>query len=42
MRKKSEKIKDQVVAEYNKKKKKKDPELDRNTINIRLPDKYLY
>ncbi len=42
MRKKFEKIKDQVVAEYNKKKKKKDPELDRNTIRVRLQDKYLY
>jgi len=30
------------VADYEKTKKKKDPELDRNNIKVRLPDEYLY
>jgi adenylate kinase len=41
IRKKTEEIKDQVVADYDKTKKKKDPELDRNTIKVRLPDDIL-
>jgi adenylate kinase family enzyme len=41
IRKKTEEIKDQVVADYDKTKKKKDPELDRNTIKVRLPDETL-
>lgn len=42
IRKKTEEIKDQIVADYDKAKKKKDPELDRNTIKVRLPDDFLY
>lgn len=42
IRKKAEEIKDQTVEEYNKTKKKKDPELDRNNIKVRLPDEMLY
>ena len=42
IRKKSEEIKDQTVADYEKTKKKKDPELDRSTIKVRLPDEILY
>ena len=42
IRKKSEELKDQVVADYEKTKKKKDPELDRATIKVRLPDEYLH
>jgi adenylate kinase len=42
IRKKAEEIKDQIVADYDKTKKKKDPELDRNTIKVRLPDEILY
>ncbi len=42
IRKKAEEIKDQTVADYDKTKKKKDPELDRNTIKVRLPDEILY
>lgn len=38
IRKKAEEIKDQIVADYDKTKKKKDPELDRATIKVRLPD----
>jgi adenylate kinase family enzyme len=30
------------VEDYNKTKKKKDPELDRNQIKVRLPDEILY
>jgi len=35
---KAEEIKDQTIEQYNKTKKKKDPELDRNAIKVRLPD----
>ena len=42
IRKKAEEIKDQTVADYEKTKKKKDPELDRNAIKVRLPDEILY
>jgi adenylate kinase len=42
IRKKAEEIKDQIVADYDKTKKKKDPELDRNTIKVRLPDDIIY
>lgn len=42
IRKKAEEIKDQIVADYDKTKKKKDPELDRNTIKVRLPDEFIY
>lgn len=42
IRKKAEEIKDQIVADYDKTKKKKDPELDRSTIKVRLPDDFLY
>ena len=42
IRKKTEEIKDQTVADYEKTKKKKDPELDRSTIKVRLPDEILY
>jgi len=31
-----------MIADYDKAKKKKDPELDRNTIKVRLPDEILY
>lgn len=31
-----------MVEDYNKTKKKKDPELDRNTIKVRLPDDIIY
>jgi len=41
IKKKTEEIKDQIVADYDKTKKKKDPELDRNTIKVRLPDDIL-
>lgn len=30
------------MADYDKSKKKKDPDLDRNTIKVRLPDEILY
>jgi hypothetical protein len=42
IRKKIEETKDQVVADYEKTRKKKDPELDRSTIKVRLPDEFLY
>lgn len=42
IRKKDEEIRTQTVEDYNKTKKKKDPELDRNNIKVRLPDEYLY
>ena len=42
IRKRAEEVKDQVVADYEKTKKKKDPELDRNSIKVRLPDEILY
>lgn len=42
IRKKAEEIKDQIVADYDKSKKKKDPDLDRNTIKVRLPDDIIY
>jgi len=42
IRKKAEEIKDQTVADYDKTKKKKDPELDRNAIKVRLPDEFLF
>ena len=36
-------MKDQIIAEYEKtRNKKKDPELDRATIKVRLPDEILY
>ena len=38
IRKKVEEIKDQAIEDYNKTKKKKDPELDRLTVKVRLPD----
>ena len=38
IRKKAEEIKDQTIEDYNKTKKKKDPELDRLAIKVRLPD----
>jgi len=41
MRGKAEEIKDQIVADYNKTKKKKDPELDRASVKVKLPDKYI-
>lgn len=41
IRNKAEEIKNQIVADYEKTKKKKDPELDRNTIKVRLPDDIL-
>lgn len=31
-----------MIEDYNKTKKKKDPELDRNTIKVRLPDDIIY
>ena len=31
-------MKDKIVADYEKTKKKKDPELDRAQIKVRLPD----
>ena len=31
-----------MIADYDKTKKKKDPDLDRNTIKVRLPDEYLH
>ena len=42
IRRKAEEIKDQVVADYEKTKKKKDPELDRSAIKVRLPDEILH
>lgn len=39
---KIEELKDIEVAAYEKTKKKKDPDLDRNTIKPRLPDSFLY
>lgn len=42
IRKKAEEIKDQMVVDYDKAKKKKDPDLDRSTIKVRLPDDFLY
>ena len=37
-----EEMKDKVVEEYDKNKKKKDPELDRATIKVRLPDDIMF
>ncbi|CDW80676.1 dpy-30 motif family protein [Stylonychia lemnae] len=37
-----EEQKDKIVADYEKTKKKKDPELDRSNIKVRIPDYYLY
>lgn len=31
-----------MVADYEKTKKKKDPDLDRNTLKVRLPDDFLH
>jgi len=31
-----------MVEDYNKTKKKKDPELDRATLKVRLPDEYIF
>lgn len=42
IRKKAEEIKDQTIEDYNKTKKKKDPELDRAAIKVRLPDSLIY
>lgn len=43
IRAKIEELKDVAVADYEKtRNKKKDPELDRNTIKVRLPDEILY
>lgn len=42
IRKKAEEIKDQMVEDYNKTKKKKDPDLDRNKIVVKLPDDILH
>lgn len=43
IRAKIEELKDQAVAEYEKtRNKKKDPELDRATIKVRLPEEFLY
>jgi hypothetical protein len=43
IRAKIEELKDVAVAEYEKtRNKKKDPELDRATIKVRLPDDILY
>lgn len=38
IRAKVEEIKDQIQADYDKTKKKKDPELDRSQIKVRLPE----
>ena len=35
-------MKDKIVEEYEKTKKKKDPELDRATIKVRLPDDIMF
>ena len=35
-------MKDKIIADYEKTKKKKDPELDRSTIKVRFPDFILY
>lgn len=42
IRKKAEEIKDQAAADYEKTRKKKDPEFDRNGYKVRLPDDFLY
>jgi hypothetical protein len=43
IRTKIEELKDITIAEYEKtRNKKKDPELDRATIKVRLPDDILY
>lgn len=39
---KIEELKDLEVAAYEKTKKKKDPDLDRNSLKPRLPDSILY
>ena len=41
IRKRTEEMKDKIVQDYNKTKKRKDPELVRDNIKVRLPEKYL-
>ena len=41
IRKKSDEIKEQIIADYEKVKKKKDPGLEWNSIKVRLPDEII-
>ena len=41
IRKKEEELKDMEVEKYEKTRKKKDPDLDRNTIKVRFPDEVI-
>lgn len=38
----TEEIKNKILADYEKTRKKKDPELDRSLIKVKLPDDIIY